>query len=106
MTQTSIRKMNHKILTEKVLDVLLKNTAKVNHRTKAIEFFVGYLRNDEQKLFEEFLSLLYLIFHLLYRYEAKSQSRVKMYEVEKDSDESPKQKEDNKRRSSSLSLST
>lgn len=79
MTQTSIRKMNHKILTEKVLDVLLKNTVKVNHRSKAIEFFVGYLRNDEQKLFDEFLSLLYLIFHLLYRYEAKQQSSIKLH---------------------------
>jgi hypothetical protein len=74
MSQTSIKKMNHKMLTEKVLEVLAKSSAsshlsKSNHRVKAIEFFIGYLRNDEQKIFEEFLSLLYMIFHLLYKFE-------------------------------------
>ncbi len=73
MSQTSIKKMNHKMLTEKVLEVLIKSNSggsqsRQNHRAKAIEFFVGYLRNDEQKIFEEFLSLLYMIFHLLYRF--------------------------------------
>ena len=74
MAQTSIKKMNHKVLTEKVMEVLIKTgsgqgSTKINHRVKAIDFFIGYLRNDEQKIFEEFLSLLYMIFHLLYKFE-------------------------------------
>ncbi len=74
MSQTSIKKMNHKVLTEKVMEVLIKSgfshgSARINHRVKAIEFFIGYLRNDEQKIFEEFLALLYMIFHLLYKFE-------------------------------------
>lgn len=70
-----IKKMNYKNLTEKIFEVLLKSQLnmrgiqqRVNHREKGIEFFIGYLRNDEQKLFEEFLSVLYLIFHLLWGY--------------------------------------
>ncbi len=65
--------MNYKNLTEKIFEVLLKSQLnirgsqqRVNHREKGIEFFIAYLKNDEQKLFEEFLSVLYLIFHLLW----------------------------------------
>lgn len=58
--QTSIKKMNYKVLSEKVLEVLVREKGnggsgqsgnRVNHRVKAIEFFISYVRNDEQKIF-------------------------------------------------------
>ena len=57
------KKQNFKSISNNIFD-LLKHSE--THRQKAIEFLIIYIHKEESKLYEEFVSCLFLTFNLLY----------------------------------------
>jgi hypothetical protein len=60
------RKANFKSISNNVFDIL---KYRENHRKLAVEFLISYIHREEAKVFEEFLSCLFLTFNLLYSIE-------------------------------------
>jgi hypothetical protein len=57
------RRNNFKAISNSVLDVVRYQE---NHKKVAVEFLFNYIHNEESKVYEEFLSCLFLTFNLLY----------------------------------------
>lgn len=57
------KRNNFKSISNNVFEIIKYNDS---HKKLAVEYLISYIHNEESKVYEEFLSCLFLTFNLLY----------------------------------------